>query len=76
MRTVSEDTLSRLRIRQHYVRQPNVTGRIGWFLFIGVTCVDGNLCMGFSFNRQKNTSEFVRELIAEIDQLIDRIIIS
>jgi hypothetical protein len=65
-----------VRIRQHYVRQPNVTGRIGWSLFVGVTCVDGNLCMGFSFNRQKNTDQFVRELIGEIDQLVDKIISS
>jgi hypothetical protein len=70
------DCSSVVRVREHYVRQPNIKCRIGWSLFIGATTVDGNMCFGFSYNECKNSTSFISELIDEIDRIIGMIIAS
>jgi hypothetical protein len=65
---------SGIRIREHYVRQPSVSHRVGWSLFVSVSTVDGNLCIGFSHNELKNPTWFINDLIGEIDAIVKQII--
>jgi hypothetical protein len=63
-----------VRIREHYVRMPCITGRIAENPFVGVTSIDGNLCIALSHNENVLNSAVMTELVAEMQRLIDLII--
>jgi hypothetical protein len=63
-----------VRIKEHYARMPCKADRIGSNPFVSVTSVDGNLCMGFSYNENMVSTDVMKQFVEEVKRFIDVII--
>ncbi|CAF0897683.1 unnamed protein product [Brachionus calyciflorus] len=63
-----------IKVIEHYIRMPAIYGRIGSTIFNAITTINGRLCWAITYNEKYFTQKIIKELIVEINTLINKLI--
>jgi hypothetical protein len=60
-----------VKINEHYFRMTCETGRLASNPFVAITSIDGNLCIGYSYNENMVSTPVIEQMVVEVNHLIE-----